>query len=224
VGGACDIGAFESGPFTPPGPPPPPPAVALDAFVCYGLKDVEPRQPTAGHLASSDPSLAEASGVEIQRPVSLCAPASLAGGAIADPLTHLMGYSLKTPAAPPAAPPTASHAVDHYRCYAVKENPASTFIKIEDVALVDQFIAAQVPGGGPKVFDLKKPERFCVAVDKNGEGVKSPLTHLACYKANAGKGQPKHAAVNVFLNNQFGPEDVLTTREEEVCIPSTLGP
>jgi hypothetical protein len=84
------------------------------------------------------------------------------------------------------------------------------------VPVVDQF-------NQPKPYDLKKPTALCTPVNKNDEGIKTPDRHLLCYQV---KGQPKHRKVQgMQAHNQFGPEQLDTTAEEELCVPSpkTLG-
>ena len=73
----------------------------------------------------------------------------------------------------------------------------------------------------PKVFDLTKPTHLCTPVDKEGEGVKNPDVHLMCYQVEPPKWQRKHQQVlGIFVNNQLGPGQVDTLREEELCMPS----
>jgi hypothetical protein len=73
---------------------------------------------------------------------------------------------------------------------------------------------------------VKKPTRFCNAVDKNGEGALQPDAHLVCYQlalARTTPKQPKYVKrLAVRLNNQLGPLSVDTLKESEVCLPSTL--
>jgi hypothetical protein len=58
-------------------------------------------------------------------------------------------------------------------------------------------------------------------VEKNGEEKKNPDTHLMCYQAKPAVGQPKHVKVlGIHVNNQFGPEQLDTIKEEEFCVPS----
>jgi hypothetical protein len=123
--------------------------------------------------------------------------------------------------------PPGSNNVDHYKCYKVKKSKgAPKFQPILGVSVSDQFINQP-----PKLFDLKRPTRLCTPVDKNGEGIKNPTTHLLCYHAKAAKEQPQHQPISpIFVNNQFGPEIVRTVKEEDLCVPSakevlgTLGP
>jgi len=117
----------------------------------------------------------------------------------------------------PPEPDPATHNVDHYKCYKVKVTRGSPkFVPILGVAVDDQFITD--PG---KLFDLKKPTRLCNPVDKNGEGIKNPAAHLMCYQAKPARGEPKHQKVlGIHVNNQFGPEQLDTVKEEELCVPS----
>lgn len=82
------------------------------------------------------------------------------------------------------------------------------------VRVLDQF-------SQEKDLDLKKPIRFCESADKNGEGRTDPNAKLVCYKAVPRKGQPKHVKVTgLFINNQFGPDELDTVKESEFCIPA----
>jgi hypothetical protein len=111
--------------------------------------------------------------------------------------------------------------VDHYKCYTVNVTKGTPkFEPILGVAVSDQFIEAQVPSP-PRLFDLKKPTALCTPVNKNNEGIKNPDRHLLCYQANRAKGQPKHDKVEgIHVHNQFGPEQLNTVVEEELCVPS----
>jgi hypothetical protein len=116
--------------------------------------------------------------------------------------------------APPALDP-GGHSVDHFKCYKAKAVGAFTPIT---VGSVDQF-------GQSKTFTLKKPNRLCLAVDKNMEGVKDPAALLLCYRAVPVKGQPKHVKrLGVFVNNQFGADQVDTKKETDFCVPTSESP
>lgn len=42
-----------------------------------------------------------------------------------------------------------------------------------------------------------------------------------CYQAKPATGQPKHVKLlGIHVNNQFGPEQLDTVKEEEFCVPS----
>ena len=85
-------------------------------------------------------------------------------------------------------------------------------IKVE---VVDQF-------NQPKQFDVKKPNRLCNPVDKNDEDIINLEAHLMCYKVKRAEDEPKHEKVKgIRINNQFGPLQIDTKKEEELCVPST---
>jgi hypothetical protein len=86
------------------------------------------------------------------------------------------------------------------------------------VQVVDQF-------DQPKLFNVTKPTRLCTPVDKNGEGIEHPETHLACCLVQRAFGQPRHVPVHgIHVNSQFGPEQLDTVAETELCVPSTKTP
>jgi hypothetical protein len=110
--------------------------------------------------------------------------------------------------------------VDHYKCYKTKVSAGTPRFVRTTVTVGDQFTA-------PKVLSLKKLKHLCTPVDKNGEGIKNPDIHLACYQAKPASGQPRHVRrTGVNTNNQFGPLVIGTVKESELCIPSikTLAP
>jgi hypothetical protein len=112
---------------------------------------------------------------------------------------------------PPAPNPT-SHNVDHYKCYKARVTPGTPrFPERVTVTATDQFNTTLT------TLRLKKVRHLCTPVDKNGEGLKNPTVHLACYLARGFK-TPRHRGV--FLNNQFGPKTLDTSSITEICIPS----
>ncbi len=105
--------------------------------------------------------------------------------------------------------------VDHFKCYKVEVSEGSEFPEGIQVDVVDQF-------NQPKLFNVKKPERLCNPVDKNGEGIINPDAHLMCYKVKPAEDEPKHIKMKgIHTNNQFGPLQVDTKKEAELCVPST---
>ncbi len=127
--------------------------------------------------------------------------------------------------------------VDHFKCYKVKvkkkiceDDPAIKcredadcqtgtcnlgFPKGIQASVVDQF-------NQQKLYDIKKPKRLCNPADKNGEGIINPDAHLMCYKVKPAENEPKHIKVTgIHVNNQFGPEQLDTKKEAELCVPST---
>ena len=125
---------------------------------------------------------------------------------------------------PLPAPDPLAHVVDHYRCSVVKvAKGAPKFVPLAGVAVADAFTAP------PKSFDLKKPSLLCEPVEKtvlpggSPEPVKFPDASLLCYRAKPAKGEPKHAKQAALrAANQFGAEQLDTTKEEILCVPSDV--
>jgi hypothetical protein len=84
---------------------------------------------------------------------------------------------------------------------------------VQDDNLDDQF-------ADKLVMTLIKPRLFCNPVNKNGEGINDPSTHLACY------GVPLFTTLNRNRNqitptDQFGELALdLRTRPENFCVPT----
>lgn len=190
----------------------------------------------------------ESGTASVKKPKSLCAPADTGDGVL-DPVTHLASHIVKpdvahTPqigievtdqfgtlivdtvkaqrlmvptlkglgSAPVGNPSALSN---HYECYKIKLNQASADFTKPQVTAVDQF--------ENRVYDLKKPLRLCIAVDKNGEGVPAPAANLMCYKAKAADGEPDHVQLvnSIHLKNQFVADlRVDTVKEFELCVPA----
>ncbi|MBI3244959.1 MAG: hypothetical protein HYZ50_00455 [Deltaproteobacteria bacterium] len=137
---------------------------------------------------------------------------------------RLLVPTAKSLTEPVAAPNPDEHEVDHFKCYRTKiSRKAPKFPKGIQVAIVDQF-------NQPKVYDVRRPTRLCIAAEKTRlpgggpEAIKHPENQLMCYQVKAIKKpkQPKHVKVKgIFLRNQFAPERVDTIKEEELCVPST---
>jgi hypothetical protein len=64
----------------------------------------------------------------------------------------------------------------------------------------------------PSIRPLFRPTR----------GIQHPASLRVCYKAKPARKQPKHAKrTGVFLDNQFGTEQLDTVKEDELCVPSS---
>jgi hypothetical protein len=229
----------------------PPPEPVLDSFLCYKVKTTKGSAPFApGAVTLVDDF--ESRSTSIVKPVALCNPASQDGGGIEDEETHLAAFQIKSlekhekrtgvlvqnvlgsllldtvkeerllvpsakslegPATPPEAPP-----VDHFKCYKAKVSKgAAKFPKGVQVTLSDQFDPKQ------RSFDVKKPTKLCLPVDKNGEGIQRPDELLVCYSAKPAKGQRKHAKrESVSVANQFGVGTLDTLKEDVLCVPSAV--
>lgn len=104
--------------------------------------------------------------------------------------------------------------VEHFKCYKVKTTKGTPKFKKREVAVVDQFDQGAL-------LKVEKPERLCNPADKNDEGIVNSSNHLLCYKVRRVKGEPKHEDVKgIHINNQFGPLQLDTKKEKELCVSS----
>ena len=103
--------------------------------------------------------------------------------------------------------------LDHFLCYAVRAAWRS-FEPIE-VSLADRFQTSE--------RRLGKPTLLCNPVDKNGEGILDPETHLTCYEVAPIEREHRRQSVNqdVLVSNQFDAEQRFKVkRSATVCVPS----
>jgi len=116
--------------------------------------------------------------------------------------------------------PLISFAVDHFKCYDVKETKDTPKFDKRTVDLLDQFAVE------PFTMEVKKLKMLCVPVHKTHEGVTSEINgeenNLTCYDVKKLKGADKFEKRNVFTNNQFGPEELKVEKQEELCVPSNI--
>src|SRR4029077_17737055 len=103
---------------------------------------------------------------------------------------------------PPGLPDPGS-LVDHYRCLRAFPSPGSKrFPDTRRLKIVDQF--------GTRLALVTHLLKLCVAVDKNGEGVKHPNATLTCYEVSS---TPTHPESGVQTNDQFGARTIALRRE-----------
>jgi hypothetical protein len=103
--------------------------------------------------------------------------------------------------------------IEHFKCYTVELSEHGEFEPIQ-VLLEDQFEQ-------PKLFDVRKPKQLCNPVSKDDEGIRNEDDHLLCYELRLARGEPRHKRVRgIHINNQFGPLELDTVRERELCVPS----
>jgi hypothetical protein len=122
----------------------------------------------------------------VLRPVSLCVP------------------SLKSKAPAPPRGPNPEQFVDHFRCYAVKEQQVG-----KQLILADQF--------GRAFGRTLNVERLCNPVSKNGGPIRRRTAHLVCYSWLDGN---SFKVVSVRVRNQFGLVDLRAVKAETLCLPS----
>ncbi|NNC99493.1 MAG: hypothetical protein HKN85_04875 [Gammaproteobacteria bacterium] len=62
-------------------------------------------------------------------------------------------------------------------------------------------------------------KEICAPVDKNGEGIINPLTHLVCYDVKSSE----KAGQNVSISNQFTEDASLQVKGKmrRLCVPSS---
>jgi len=134
--------------------------------------------------------------------------------------SHLLVPSVKSLTGPTPVPTPGAFTVDHFECYKVGITSGTPkFEAVTGVTLQDQF--------GPMTVAVKKPKFLCNPVDKNGEGILDPVTHLMCYQVK--QLVPPDPAkfvkiVGVFVNNQFGSETLDVKKPSELCVPALKTP
>ncbi len=138
-------------------------------------------------------------GLIVKKPKRLCVP-SIAN---VDPTASGRASALAGPQArkrpnPPDDP--ADLQLDHFECYGVKISPNL-----------------------PRFFPSRVPESLCTPVDKNGEGILDPATHLACYAVDRlDEPRPPDLSLGMRVSNQFGEDQRFdVTKPKTVCVPSS---
>ena len=96
---------------------------------------------------------------------------------------------------------------DHLQCYDIDW---STKLDRRTVNLEDQFAVRE------NVRVSRRAEKYCTPVNKNGEGITNPDSHLTCYRVKGFKPKRK-----VKVENQFGEQSFKIDESELLCVPST---
>ena len=110
----------------------------------------------------------------------------------------------------PPLPPGANH----FKCYTVKVTRGTPRFERRDVSVADQF-------NQPALLTVRRPTRLCNPVDKNGEGIIDPATHLLCYMVKRAADAPAFAKVaGIHVANQLGALQLDARKESELCVPS----
>ena len=102
---------------------------------------------------------------------------------------------------------------DHYQCYKGKDlkNPPFVQLKVKDsngVQLDDQL--------GSFEADIKKLQRVCVPVDKNGEGIFDPALHYCEYLIKGIKLDPRPS---VEVSSQFQVSQFEVKKASTILVP-----
>ena len=98
--------------------------------------------------------------------------------------------------------------VDHFKCYTVIGKSVG-----KTVSLADQFETKNTKVLGPSIL--------CNPVDKNGEGINNPDTHLTCYKIRDVVGQPRFQQRKVLIKNQLDEQTLRVLSPSVLCVPSS---
>jgi hypothetical protein len=101
-----------------------------------------------------------------------------------------------TPAPPPPNPSAAGF--EHYKCYTFNKAPR----------VQDQFQTVTI-----SVIAWT----LCNPASKNGSAIKNPQRHLLCYAVT---GPAPNLAGPVFVNNDFGQEQLRLGAMRQFCVPS----
>jgi hypothetical protein len=168
----------------------------------------------------------------VLNPRLFCTPADKNGEGIVDAITHLTCYDTTPPGVAPGPIPILNQFLpapdqlalleanmlcapstkqiqlppepDHFQGYSALPGAG---IDGPVVQLVDQF--------GSQTTDLGSPIRFMVPVDKNGEGLGDPFSHLTCYQITDGAPGPA-----VVSTNQFGVQPLTLGAPDSLCVPT----
>jgi len=100
-------------------------------------------------------------------------------------------------------PPLAAN----FKCYKAKLELGTPFQR-KALPLVDQF--------GANSGVIVAPFEFCNPVDKNGEGIADPESHLMCYKMTS----RRRVSERVVDRDQFGDETLVLASAASLCLPA----
>ncbi len=133
--------------------------------------------------------------------------------------SQLLVPSVKSLAGPTPLATPAAFVTDHFQCYRVFVTPRTPrFVAVPGVALDDQF--------GSMTVTVLRPLYLCSPVDKNGEDPTAPtdVTHLMCYQVKQTDKVRFAKVVGLFVDNQFGPEQVDARHPSTLCVPALAIP
>jgi hypothetical protein len=132
-------------------------------------------------------------------------------------LTVSRAQSLCLPSEKDLVPSTLN--LDHFKCYQAKIKKGTPVFTPRTVTLADQYET--------KTTRVLQPLSICNPVDKNGEGIIDPTTHLICYRVQDVAGQAKFKPRDAIVESQFGQSALTVSRSQTLCVPSMktdLGP
>ena len=98
---------------------------------------------------------------------------------------------------------------NHFKCYQILD---WSIFEPRKVELKDQF--------GESVARTMEPKMLCNPVDKNGEGIPNPDSHLVCYAIQDDPGGSTPRIKEVAVKNQFGETRLWVGAADTLCLPS----
>lgn len=98
---------------------------------------------------------------------------------------------------------------NHFKCYQILDWTEWKPIKVE---LKDQF--------GTSIAVAVEPRLLCNPVDKNGEGIPAPESHLVCYEIQDDPQGPTERVKEVMIGNQFQQGPLWVGSASLLCVPS----
>jgi len=165
----------------------------------------------------------------VVEPKLFCTPADKNGEGIDDPLTHLTCYSTNPVGQSPGLIPISNQFVAVDQIELLGPDLLCAPSTKEVIPLLEHFMVYRATGpDGPQVAiadqfgtqntDLGGVSLFMVPVDKNGEGIFDPFTHLSCHDIEEPAPPPLG---DVTVTNQFGTDQPLDIGlPRELCVPT----
>lgn len=98
---------------------------------------------------------------------------------------------------------------NHFKCYPILD---WTEFKPRRVELKDQF--------GMSIARVMEPRTLCNPVDKNGEGIPAPESHLVCYEIQDDPTGPTERVKEVEIDNQYQKGPLWVGGANMLCVPS----
>lgn len=103
----------------------------------------------------------------------------------------------------------AARVVDHYRCYKAR---AGVRFPGAVVQVADAF-------GTTQTF-AQRLDSLCLPVAVNGDPIRDPSAHLACYRTKPLAGQPRFARQAITLEDPFGTRALTLVKARTLCVPA----
>jgi hypothetical protein len=116
----------------------------------------------------------------------------------------------------PPSPDPAAPGFEHYKCYRIR-----VLGQVVGGVVTGRFAPIAVSSIGDQFDDarddvqLRRVTTLCTPASKNGSTVRDRNRHLLCYSMRRSNDPGK-----VFVNNQFGPQEMNVKGESAFCVPS----